>query len=399
MSTAIVFLRTLIVLVLALIQKNREKKQQWQSPEIWPPVSILVAAYNEEKVVAATLLSVLQSDYRGEIEVVAINDGSNDRTEEIVSEIAKNDSRVLLFTQPNSGKAAALNRALLSSRHEHIVMLDADTQFEPSTISELIKALMPKEVGAVSGHAKVGNTKSIIGKFQSLEYTCGFNLDRRAYDAWNCITVVPGAVSAFKRSAIYDTGGISYDTLAEDTDLTLNLHHCGYQIAYSSKAIAWTEAPESVLALLRQRKRWAFGTLQCLWKHRALLFSPQHPALGFFSIPSIWFCHMFLVALIPLVDVLLILSLLTGHGSLIVEYALAFLLLDLFLAIAACLLEKQSVLNSWLIIPMRFLYRPLLAWAVWSAFLRALRGAWVGWGKQERLGSVVKFKEDMFLSK
>jgi cellulose synthase/poly-beta-1,6-N-acetylglucosamine synthase-like glycosyltransferase len=160
--------------------------------------------------------------------------------------------------------------------------------------------------GAVSGHVKVGNKQTLVARFQDLEYTCGFNLDRRAYQQLNCITVVPGAVSAWRRPAVMAAGGISSDTLAEDTDLTLSLHRAGYLIAYAPRAVAWTEVPENYPDLAKQRFRWAFGTLQCLWKHRDLVGNPRHKALGWFSLPSIWLFQILLVAVSPLVDGLVI---------------------------------------------------------------------------------------------
>src|SRR5204863_10105875 len=128
--------------------------------------------------------------------------------------------------------------------HEIVVVLDADTMFERGTLRAIVRPLANPLVGAVSGNARVGNLRKFVAKCQSLEYICGFNLDRRAYTEWNCITVVPGAVSALRRSAIEAAGGFSDDTLAEDTDLTLTLHRLRYRIGYAPKAIAWTEAPE-----------------------------------------------------------------------------------------------------------------------------------------------------------
>jgi cellulose synthase/poly-beta-1,6-N-acetylglucosamine synthase-like glycosyltransferase len=267
-------------------------------------------------------------------------------------------------------------------------MLDADTQFRPDTIGRLVFPLSNREVGAVSGHAQVGNRTSWITRFQSLEYTCGFNLDRRAYDQWNCVTVVPGAVSAFRKSAIIDAGALSEDTMAEDTDLTLMIHRLGYKVAYAPTAVALTEAPDTIAGLVRQRTRWAFGTLQCLIKHNDLLCNPRYKGLAFFSIPSIWFFHFFLVALIPAVDSLLIFSLLNGAGSAILEYALAFMAVDMVTALAACIMEGEQLRWAWLILPMRLVYRPVLAWSVWKAIIRALRGAWVAWGHQERKGLI-----------
>jgi cellulose synthase/poly-beta-1,6-N-acetylglucosamine synthase-like glycosyltransferase len=191
-----------------------------------------------------------------------------------------------------------------------------------------------------------------------------------------------------KRSAVWRVGGISADTLAEDTDLTLSFHRAGYRVVYTSDAIAWTEAPETLAALAKQRFRWAFGTLQCLWKHRDLVFNAKQGALGWFSLPGIWFFHIMLVAIGPILDGVLIASLLLGFGGAILPYLATFLLADVFLAGLACHLEKEPLWKSLLMIPMRFIYRPLLGWVIWKALFRAVQGAWVNWGKLDRTASV-----------
>jgi cellulose synthase/poly-beta-1,6-N-acetylglucosamine synthase-like glycosyltransferase len=298
-----------------------------------------------------------------------------------------------LIVQDNGGKASALVHGIREARHAVIVFLDADTQFVRETLRELVQPLRNEKVGAVSGHALVGNPRTWIARFQALEYVCGFNLDRRAYDSCNAITVAPGAVSAFRREAIDSVGGIASDTLAEDTDLTLALHRGGWKVAYTSKAVAWTEAPEHVRALAKQRFRWAFGTMQCLWKHRDMLFNARYGWLGCFSLPGICIFQILLVATIPLVDGLLLLSLLGGAGGVFIWYFVAFLLADLLLAFLACAIEEEKPGKALLILPMRFFYRPLLAFVVWKSILHILRGVWVGWGKLERRGSVVVPRE------
>jgi cellulose synthase/poly-beta-1,6-N-acetylglucosamine synthase-like glycosyltransferase len=195
-------------------------------------------------------------------------------------------------------------------------------------------------------------------------------------------------VSALRKAAIYKAGGISTDTLAEDTDLTLSLHRRGFRIAYVPDAVAWTEAPETLRTLSKQRFRWAFGTLQCLWKHRDLVFNSKFKALAWFSLPSIWLFQILLVAVGPVVDAFLIYSMFFGVGEAVYLYFIGFLFMDLLLAALACFLEKESLAQAWLILPMRFIYRPLLSWVVWKSLLRAVKGAWVSWGKLERTASV-----------
>ena len=246
----------------------------------------MIAAYNEEKLIAETLRTLFATDYKGEIEVVVVDDGSTDRTAAEIERIARNESRIRLFQQENRGKARALQRGLTVAHNGIVVFLDADTQCQRDTLPRLLEPFADERIGAVSGHAKVGNLRTFIARCQALEYTCGFNLDRRAYNRWNCITVVPGAISAIRKDAIDEAGGLSLETLAEDTDLTLSLHRHRQRIVYVPDAIAWTEAPETVATLARQRSRWAYGTLQCLWKHRDMVFNWNYRALGWFSLPE-----------------------------------------------------------------------------------------------------------------
>src|SRR5213596_1169457 len=217
-ATALVVVRTLIVIWLAYRFRRGPKTNFTE------PVSVVIAAYNEEKVIAETLRTLLATDYTGEIQLVVIDDGSTDRTAAEIERVARNEPRVRLLRQENRGKAQALQRGLAAVRHGIIVFIDADTQCQRDTLPRLLEPFADARIGAVSGHAKVGNLRTFIARCQALEYTCGFNLDRRAYNRWNCITVVPGAISAIRKDAINKAGGLSLQTLAEDTDLTLSLH-------------------------------------------------------------------------------------------------------------------------------------------------------------------------------
>ncbi len=381
-ATALVVVRTLIVIWLAY-RFRRGPKVNFSEP-----VSVVMAAYNEEKVIAETLRTLLATDYKGEIEVVVVDDGSRDQTAAEVERVAQSEPRVRLAQQDNHGKARALQRGLAAARHGIVVFIDADTQCQRDTLPRLLEPFTNSDVGAVSGHAKVGNLRTFIARCQALEYTCGFNLDRRAYNRWECITVVPGAISAVRKDAINEAGGLSLETLAEDTDLTLSLHRHRQRIMYVPDAIAWTEAPESVRTLARQRSRWAYGTLQCLWKHRDMVFNWNYRALGWFSLPSIWFFQIILVAVTPMVDLFLLASLPFGAWNAVLPFVVIFLAMDVILATLACMLEREPIVRAWQILPMRLIYRPMLSYCIWKAILRAIKGAWVSWGKLERTASV-----------
>jgi cellulose synthase/poly-beta-1,6-N-acetylglucosamine synthase-like glycosyltransferase/peptidoglycan/xylan/chitin deacetylase (PgdA/CDA1 family)/spore germination protein YaaH len=379
-ATGLVVLRTLIVIWLAA-----RFRRSW-ARNFNQPISVIIAAFNEEKVIAKTLRSLLATDYEGEIEVIVIDDGSTDGT--AAEAEAVSDPRVRLVRQTNRGKARALQRGLALMRSGVAVFLDADTQCQRDTLRRLVEPFSDETIGGVSGHAKVGNLRTFIARCQALEYTCGFNLDRRAYTRWNCMTVVPGAISAIRKSAIDQVGGLSLETLAEDTDLTLTLHKHRQRMVYVPEAIAWTEAPETVRTLARQRFRWAYGTLQCLWKHRDMVFNWNYRALGWFSLPSVWFFQIILVAITPMVDLFLLASLPFGAWSAVLPFVIVFLGMDVILATLACIIERESILVAWRILPMRLIYRPMLSYVIWKAIIRAVKGALVGWGKLERTASV-----------
>ena len=381
-ASLMVIARTLLVVALAFVHRRKTA----MPASATPPVSVVIPAFNEEKVITQTVGTMLGSDYPGLLEVLVVDDGSSDGTSAAVGKIR--DPRVRLIRQANAGKARALQNAVAHTMGDILVFADADTQFDRSAVSRLVAAFKDDRIGAVSGQARVGNLRTFVARCQELEYACNFNLDRRAYAAWNCITVVPGAISAIRRKAIDAAGGFSRETLAEDTDLTLAIHRAGYRVEYAADALAYTEAPETLGQLAKQRFRWAFGTLQCVWKHRDLTFNPKFKALGWFSLPSIWFFQVLLVALSPLIDLLFLWSLLLGRAGDILPYFLAFVLCDLVLAMVAVRFERLPWTTAFRIIPQRFLYRPLFSYVIWKSLLRAVRGARVGWGKLPRTASV-----------
>ena len=216
-----------------------------------------------------------------------------------------------LIRQANAGKPAALNNGIRHARHELIVMIDGDTVFEPSTVRHLVQPFARPEVGAVSGNAKVANRSKLIGRWQHIEYVIGFNIDRRVIDLLRCMTTIPGAVGAFRRSALLQVGGVSDDTLAEDTDLTMAICAAGWRVVYEENARAWTEAPATFRQLWRQRYRWSYGTMQSMWKHRRAIFaSGAAGRMGRVGLANLALFQVLLPCLAPLIDVFLIYGLL-----------------------------------------------------------------------------------------
>ncbi|MFZ4115186.1 MAG: polysaccharide deacetylase family protein [Chthoniobacterales bacterium] len=361
-----------------------------------PALSVIIAAYNEERVIDSTIEHLLASDYEAPLELIIVDDGSQDQTAERVrvwvSKYSSGQRTVALHQQANIGKASALNRAIELSSHDYIVTLDADTMVTPEALRFLIQPLEDPKVGAVSGHIRVGNFRHWLGRFQQIEYEFAFEINRRAQDLLNCITVVPGALSAFRRVALLEAGPLNKETLAEDTDLTLQLHRLGWRVTYAPAATADTEAPQHIRALFSQRFRWAFGTLQCVWKHRSLIFSPGSGWLGWLALPSVWVFQLGVIALTPILDLLVIFSISLGRGKAIYPYFLLSLLLDCSVAALSAHLAKRPAWSSWRAIPMRFVYRPVLGYVVWKSLFKAAEGSWVRWKKLERTAAAIQEK-------
>jgi cellulose synthase/poly-beta-1,6-N-acetylglucosamine synthase-like glycosyltransferase len=371
-------------------------------PEPPPLQTVLIPARNEAKVIVGAIRHILASDYPN-LEIIVIDDGSTDGTSDLMRAHFSADPRIKLITIPNGGKAAALNRGLRQARGNVIVALDADTHFQKDSISKLVRWFADPAVGAVAGNAKVGNRINVITRWQALEYVTSQNLERRTLAALGCITVVPGAIGAWRREALDKLGGFPVDTLAEDQDLTIAFQKAGYTVLYDSSAIAWTEAPDTIKGLTKQRFRWAFGTLQCLWKHRDVMLQPRYGMLGLIAMPQTWLFQFLLTVIAPLVDVAFIWQLaisglkLFEHqdqfdpGALreICLYYLAFLVVDLGSAALAMAMERRErwSLLPWLVLQ-RFGYRQLMYFIVIKAILTAAVGPFVGWGKLERKSTV-----------
>ncbi|MES2971287.1 MAG: glycosyltransferase [Patescibacteria group bacterium] len=375
------FGRFFIVTVAALIQSRRKFKLDTTENL---PCSILIPAYNESAVIQSCLKSVLASNYT-RFEVLVIDDGSKDNTYELANEVQ--DPRLRVLRKENGGKASALNYGIAEARAPFLIAIDADTVFRTRTIAKLMRHFANPRVGAVSGNTKIVNRHKLITKLQSLEYIVGFNLDRRMGDLFDCITVVPGAVGAFRKSAINRIGGFTFDTLAEDTDLTLSIKETGYKIVYDAEAVALTEAPATIRDLLKQRFRWTFGTMQAIWKHKRSFLNPRRGSLGMIGLPYLLFFQIIFPLFSPLFDLALIIGLINHHYKLMVVSFVVYTVVDILTAAIALRLDSEKLRNLWILIPQRILYRQLMYYVIVRSFINVLRGRLVHWGKLERKGT------------
>jgi cellulose synthase/poly-beta-1,6-N-acetylglucosamine synthase-like glycosyltransferase len=395
--------RLLVLGVLALVHRFTivRRTPPMPDPVTGPLISVLIPCFNEEKVIESSVRRILASNW-ARIEILVLDDGSADHTAEVVRKAFADEPRVTLMSFENGGKARALNRGLTKARGDVVVALDADTLFPSDTLAKLARWFGDPRVGAVAGNALVGNRRNLITRWQALEYVTAQNLERRALAALGAVTVVPGAVGAWRRAALEALGGYPDDTLAEDQDLTIAMQRAGWRVEFDPEARAYTEAPETVGGLLKQRFRWSFGTLQCIYKHRAALFDVKRPVLGFIALPQIWLFQIVLTAVAPLIDLAVIWSLIsaiygfTNHSTewspddltRPLFYWAAFIFLDLSAGALGMALERRAPWGDLIWMPVqRFGYRQLMYYVVVKSIDAALHGARVGWGKLERRAS------------
>lgn len=390
--------RLLFMVVLTIREKRKEKKVKLNYDLLnnAPLVSIIVPAYNEEVNAVSSLKNLLRQDYPN-YNIIFVDDGSKDETYKRVQEAMSTNEKMKIFTKPNGGKASALNFGIMHTDAEYVVCIDADTKLYTNAITLMMLRFLDKEsnpdLGSVAGNVKVGNQTNLLTKWQAIEYITSQNFDRLAYANINAITVVPGAIGAFKKKAIEDAGGFTTDTLAEDCDLTIRILKAGYKIGHENRAIAMTEAPEKTMQFIKQRTRWTFGVMQTFWKHKECLFSKKQKGLGIWAMPNILVFQFIIPFFSPLADLFMLIGLFTGNAEKIGMYYLLFMLVDISISIAAFIFEKERIDKLLWIIPQRFCYRWIMYVVLFKSFRKALKGELQTWGVLKRTGNVADIKE------
>ena len=401
--------RLIIVGLFAIIDRLR-KPYQLASPGYNPRIAVLIPAYNEETVIVRTIRSVLNSDYKN-LHVIVIDDGSLDRTAEVAREAYAAEPRVQVLSKLNEGKAAALNFALVRMTEEVYVGIDADTVIAADAISKLIPHFEDPRIGAMAGNAKVGNRVNLWTRWQALEYITSQNFERRALDLFHVVTVVPGAIGAWRTAPVKAAGGYPLNTVAEDADLTMNLLEQGLRVDYEDRALAFTEAPIDAKGLMLQRFRWSFGTLQAVWKHRAAFI--RNKAMGLFALPNILVFQIFLPLVSPFIDIMFLAGIVNyfidryyhpeaasaASFEKLLAYFLTFLLIDFVTSSIAFSLERRHPANKgdgWLLFHIwlqRFAYRQVFSVVLFKTLKRAIDGKPFNWDKIERTARMSKSTE------
>ena len=397
-SALFLFAVLMVVLVgfgnaaLSWMRYRRRRRIVFPGPaDIALPTSVVLAAFNEEPVIARTLRSILTSDYPI-LEVIVVDDGSTDGTADEVRTVMAQDPRVLLQRQPNTGKAHALNNGVENAKGDFVVSLDADTIMASNTITNMMRHFAldgAGRLGAVAGIVRVGNRETnVLTRWQALEYLTQIGVERSAQDALGAISIIPGACAAWRKEAILDAGGYSNITLAEDCDLALTMHHLGWKVTQDDEALAYTEVPETVDDLLAQRTRWTFGTLQAIWKHRGMLFRPRYGALGCFVMPNYVLSVATPVIFLPFLVAMGYLALQQQGPGVLIKYFVLFILAHLVIAAVAVRLMREKYHHLLMVPVYRLVYEPLRAYLLYTSVFLAIKGGRMGWNKLVRTGSL-----------
>jgi len=372
--------------VLSVLQNRRVTCRQ-RVKKYRPFVSVIVPAYNEENVLKKTVRSVLQSYYKN-LEVIIIDDGSQDNTYKVGKLLERRSKRVICLTKRNGGKSSAINEGLQHASGEIVICIDADTVFPPVTIGRLVRHFKDPTVGAVAGIVKVGNIKNMLTRWQALEYTISAFLDRNAQAYVNSIMIVPGACGAWRKRAVLDVKGYSSMTFAEDCDLTLAIHKAGYKVLQDSSAYAYTEAPQHIKALAKQRFRWLFGNIQALWKHRDILLRSQYGWLGLFVMPYTLLTIVLSIIFIPFLLILAAHNIASGNYHILVMFVCITLSIQFIVACIAVALAKERKALLYAFPLTRFVYGPIKTFLLFRSFVVILRGATIAWNKLQRTNTV-----------
>lgn len=390
-----VALRSPAYLLLALCRRRRFPLDM----DFHPPLTLIIPAYNEEKVIRRTLESALKVDYP-DLKIIVVDDGSTDGTEAIVQDITSKNSSVRLIVQENEGKWSALDHAIAVSETPFVAILDADSLIDPMALREIVQPFKNENVGGVSGTVEIGNKDGLLTLFQRLEYLHTQQVMRRAYEVFDGIIVVPGAMGAWRVEAVRAAGLVSGDTITEDADLTIAVHRSGYSVRYQENAKSYTEAPTTISSFRNQRFRWTFGMFQASWKHKRAIL--ERKTVGFISlVDAIWY-QLITSMIFPFFDIyfIILVSRLAfnfttqgnaGDVALFTQTSAVYLLiiaLELLNILAAMFFAKRFELTLLIAGPLsRFGYRQLLYLASIQAIYAAITGKLAAWNKLERTGT------------
>lgn len=380
-AMTISFWTTMLFVPMSVLSKHRENLQPGLNR--YPKVSVIVPAYNEEKVVKKTLESMIETQYPRK-EIIFVDDGSTDETLDIAKQFK---DEIIVLHKENGGKASALNYGLVYAKGEIVVVVDADTIIGRNSLKEIVKGFEVSEhVAAVAGNIKVRNRVNWITKCQALEYLTGIQVIRRAFDRFGSITVVPGALGAFRKSCISGTGAYGKETIVEDFDQTIKLLKSGLITQGSVKAVAYTEAPVTLTDFAKQRKRWYRGNIQVLKRHSDALTNPRFGYLQKLALPYL-FLGMLITPIIGFTALAnVIFGVLSGDAWWVLEAAGIFTVVHYLMSALAIRIDDE---DPKLLLYAGFLlfgFKQIVDFLLLKALLEQLMGKEAKWTSARRIG-------------
>jgi poly-beta-1,6-N-acetyl-D-glucosamine synthase len=384
-------IRYILLLWLGYLHHLENRRRSHDDSGVFePPVTIIVPVYNEETVIAAALRSLLELRHCA-LEIIVVDDGSTDRTSEVAVsfEGRYGSSTVRVVSKANGGKASALNVGIALANHPYVLCMDGDSRLDPFTLSAALRHFADPRIAAVAGNVKVVNRVNVWTCLQALEYLEGLNMARRAQGFLRAVNIIPGPIGVFRRDVLRAVGGYDTDTFAEDADLTLKILTAGWHVAYEDRAIAYTEAPERFIDIVKQRYRWTRGILQALSKRRRWLTEPRRA-------PLVWatfIAMLFEAVLWPVMNVLgnllfTLVALSAGAAAGVFYWWVLLTMLDVAAALYAVGIEGEELRLVPYAVVSRFFFITMIDVAKLFATAEELARVRMTWGKLERAGRI-----------
>jgi len=346
------------------------------------PFSIIVPAYNEEVTISSCIESMLNLDYPS-YEVIVVDDGSKDKTFNEASKFLTNGVQVI--RQENTGKPGAINTGIKKASGDIIITVDADSRLHPSALKWISRRFSKNQrLGAVAGNVKIDRSRSVLKILQSLEYTTSINLGRKSQSLLHCVMIVPGAIAALKTEALHKVGYFSSDTFAEDFDITMRILQVGYHVEYESRAVAFTQAPESIEDLLKQRRRWNRGIIQVLAKYQCMYMNPKYGLTGLVGVPYMWFEQGSYILNFFLLFILITSAFINLQITSLTIGILIYWGLTILVSIFAELMDPMPSIREIIISPLYLLYNIFLDVISMMAFIEEILNITMTWEKPKR---------------
>lgn len=345
MGVSALFVTTSFFIPLSVFEKYFTKKDN--TVFFFPPVTIIIPAYNEENGITRTLDSLVEVDYPNK-EVIVVDDGSTDRTYQIAlrhkNKFQNKGITYSVFQKKNGGKSSAINYATRLSQNEIIVVIDADSVINRNAIKSLSKHFYDNDVVAVGGYIRGldFNSNNVLQNCTTLELVNAVNVTGRAYGLLGSVMIVPGALGAFRKRTVIQRGMYDKDNITEDFDITVKILKSGGKVKFEEEALTYTEIPNNLKNLYNQRKRWNVGNIRTLTKHANILSNSSYGFLHQFGYPMTLLLFIYRPIWSTIVPVAIVLSIIYGIYIPVVLSLMMFLSLSFLLSVISIIMDEQK---------------------------------------------------------